>query len=61
MYSSVFSLDGDQLDRSSFLENKFRETNDSVKILEEEIGVNKRKVWKTNFLNINLYFLFDGG
>jgi hypothetical protein len=57
-----FSLDGDQLDidRSRFLESDLEEVDVSFRIFEEEIGVNKRKSWKENFLNGNLCFLFDG-
>ena len=31
----------------------------SFQILEEAIGVNRRRNWKATFLNINLYFRFD--
>jgi hypothetical protein len=50
-----FSLDGDQGERSSFLGNGICEVDDLFPILEEEMGVNKRKT----YLNINLYYLFD--
>ena len=54
-----FSVYGDQLDRSSFLEIKVWDVDDLLKVLEVAIGVNKRKNWKENFVNVNLWFLFD--
>jgi hypothetical protein len=42
------------------LKSEVREVDDLFPILEEDMGVSKRKNWKETLSNANLCFRFDG-